>query len=151
MPAIAKKPTKRTPLRSTLKGKPADATEVIRRIGNEWARHWNAADADSIAALYADEAVYLPPHHVAVHGREAIREYLRTPLTHGVCNLGFTVTYIKQLGTMAWDVGTYSMMVPQSDGTSKEDRGKYLSVWKHTGKGWRIVADAWSSDLAASA
>jgi ketosteroid isomerase-like protein len=39
-------------------------------MGNEWARHWNAGDLDGVAAVYAKDAVYLPPHHEAVHGRE---------------------------------------------------------------------------------
>jgi uncharacterized protein (TIGR02246 family) len=128
----------------------ANATSAIRKIGEEWARRWNARDVDGVAELYAKDAVYLPPHHEAVHGRDAIREYLRAPLAHGVSNLVFAVTYIKQLGRTAWDVGTYRMMVPQSDGTSNEDHGKYLSVWRMAGKNWLLVADAWSSDLPPS-
>jgi hypothetical protein len=42
------------------------------------------------------------------------------------------------------------MMVPQSDGTSKQDRGKYLSVWRMIRKNWLLDADAWSSDLPPS-
>jgi uncharacterized protein (TIGR02246 family) len=129
----------------------AQATAAIRNISEEWARHWNAGDADGVAALYAEDAVYLPPHHEAVRGRDAIREYLRTPLAHGISDLLFEVTYIKRQGVTAWDVGTYRMKIPQRDGTTKEDRGKYLSVWRLIGKNWLLVADAWSSDLPPSA
>ena len=66
---------------------------------------------------------------------------------HGVADLAFDVTYIKQDGGAAWDVGTYRMSVPQDDGTTKEDHGKYLTVWQRVGKNWLIAADAWSSDL----
>jgi len=120
---------------------------TIRRIGDEWARHWNAGELEGVVAVYAEDAVYLPPHHEAVHGQDAIREYLRTPLNHGVSDLAFAVTYIKQQGTIAWDVGTYRMTIPQNDGTKREDHGKYLTVWRRAGKNWLIVADAWSSDL----
>ncbi len=41
---------------------------------------------------YAPDAVYFPPHHEAIHGRDAIREYLRGPLSHGVSDLAFDVT-----------------------------------------------------------
>ena len=128
-----------------------EASEAVRDISDEWARLWNARNPDGIASLYAEDAVYLPPHHKAVHGRNSIREYLRTPIAHGISDLAFTVTYIKQQGSTAWDVGTYRMMIPQPDGTQKEDRGKYLSVWRLTGKSWLLVADAWSSDLPAFA
>jgi ketosteroid isomerase-like protein len=39
------------------------------------------------------------------------------------------------------------MRVPQHDGTTKEDHGKYLTVWRRREKKWLIAADAWSSDL----
>ena len=119
-------------------------------MGNDWARHWNAGILDKVVAAYAPDAVYLPPHHEAIHGRDAIREYLRGPLSHGVSDLAFDVTYIKQGGNVAWDVGTYRMNVPLNDGTKKEDRGKYLTVWQCVDTKWLIAADAWSSDLPAS-
>jgi uncharacterized protein (TIGR02246 family) len=128
-----------------------NAAPTIRRIGEEWARHWNAGELDGVVAAYATDAVYLPPHHEAVHGSGAIREYLKIPLSHGVSDLAFTVTYIRQRGPIAWDVGTYRMTLPQNDGTKREDHGKYLTVWKRARKNWLIVADAWSSDLPPSA
>ena len=127
------------------------APATIRRIGDAWARHWNAGELDGVVAAYAEDAVYLPPHHEAVHGRDAIREYLKAPLGHGVSDLAFEVTYIKQHGPIAWDVGRYRMTIPQNDGTKKQDRGKYLSVWRRVGNEWLLAADAWSSDLPPSA
>ena len=133
--------------RKARKSEEVDAAATIRRIGDDWARHWNAGELDGVVAAYAEDAVYLPPHHAAVHGRDAIREYVKAPLSHGVSDLAFDVTYIKQQGPIAWDVGTYRMTIPQSDGTKREDRGKYLTVWRRVGKNWLIAADAWSSDL----
>ena len=127
-----------------------DAAGMIRQVGNDWARHWNAGELDEVVAAYAADAVYLPPHHPAVHGRDSIREYLKAPLGHGVSDLAFDVTYIKQQGPVAWDVGTYRMNLPANDGTRREDHGKYLTVWRRVGKKWLIAADAWSSDLPPS-
>lgn len=151
MKTAVKKRTHRVARKSIRRSrKPAatlNAAAIIRQIGNDWARYWNAGDLDRVVAAYADDAVYLPPHHSAVHGREAIREYLHAPLRHGVSELAFEVTYIKQQGAVAWDVGTYRMNVRQNDGRTKEDHGKYLTVWQRVGAKWLIVADAWSSDL----
>jgi len=150
MKTVTKKPAKRASRKSLSRrkaAKPAGAGLTIRKIGSDWAHHWNAGDLDEVVATYAPDAVYLPPHHEAVHGRDAIREYLRAPLGHGVTDLAFDVTYIKQSGNVAWDVGTYRMSVPQNDRTRKEDHGKYLTVWKRAGSKWVITADAWSSDL----
>jgi uncharacterized protein (TIGR02246 family) len=137
--------------RTFRKSRGVSASAMIRRIGDEWARHWNAGELDGVVAAYAEDAVYLPPHHEAVHGRDAIREYLKAPFSHSVSDLAFDVTYIKQQGSIAWDVGTYRMSIPQSDSTKREDHGKYLTVWRRVGKTWMIAADAWSSDLSPSA
>jgi uncharacterized protein (TIGR02246 family) len=144
-------PTTRARKQRVLTTAPVNAGPTLRRIGKEWARHWNAQELDGVVAAYAEDAVYLPPHHEAVHGRDAIREYLKAPLSHGVSELAFDVTYIKQQGPVTWDVGTYRMTVPADDGTKKEDHGKYLTVWRRIGKHWLIAADAWSSDLPHSA
>ena len=123
---------------------------VIRKTGDDWAKHWNAKDLDKLVAAYAPDAVYLPPHHVAVHGRDAIREYLKGPLAHGVTDLRFEVTYIRRDGELAYDVGRYTMSVPH-DGKRRRDEGKYLTVWRRQPDGrWHIAADAWSSDLPAA-
>ena len=135
---------------TTRRGTGTNAAASIRKLTESWAHQWNAGNADGVAGLYALDAVYLPPHHKAVRGRDAIREYLKTPIGRGISNLSFAVSSIKQQGTIAWDVGTYHMVVPQSDGTKKTDRGKYLSVWRLKGKNWVLVADAWSSDLPPS-
>ncbi len=126
---------------------PTDSVEeMIRKTGDTWARNWNARDVEKLVAAYAEDAVYLPPHHAAVHGREAIREYLKSPLAHGVTDLHFDVTYIKHLGDLAYDVGRYTMSVPH-DGSKRQDQGKYLTVWRREKGEWKIVADSWSSDL----
>ena len=81
---------------------------------DNWAQNWNTGALEKLVATYAPDAVYLPPHHEAVHGRDSIRDYLRVPRSHGVSDLAFDVTYIKQSGDVAWDVGTYRMSMPQN-------------------------------------
>ncbi len=122
----------------------------ISQIGQQWASHWNSGDLEKLIRFYAPDAVYMPPHHAAIHGREAIHEYLKAPLKHGVRNLKYEVTFIKHSGDLAYDVGHYSMTLPGGDG-KRQDRGKYLTVWRRQPGGeWLIAADTWSSDLPAA-
>lgn len=112
--------------------KTSNAAVLVRQMGNDWARHWNAGILDKVVAAYAPDAVYLPPHHEAILGLDAIREYLRGPLSHGVSDLAFDVTYIKQDGNVAWDVGTYRVNVPLNDGTKR----KITESTSQSGSGW---------------
>ena len=48
----------------------APAAATIRKLGDDWTRHWNARELDKVVAAYAEDAVYLPPHHKTVHGRD---------------------------------------------------------------------------------
>jgi ketosteroid isomerase-like protein len=60
----------RKPVRTA--GKSAkNAAVIIRQMGNDWARHWNAGILDKVVAAYAPDAVYLPPHREAIHGRDS--------------------------------------------------------------------------------
>ncbi len=138
------------PAKKPSKASSNDVEQIIRATGEEWARHWNAKELEKVVEAYAADAVYLPPHHAAVHGRDAIREYLKGPLAHGVTGLSFEVTYIRPSGDLAYDVGRYTMMVPDAAGGKHQDTGKYLTVWKHESGKWKIAADAWSSDLPAA-
>jgi ketosteroid isomerase-like protein len=57
---------------------------------------------DAVVAAYAEDAVYLPPHHEYAHGRDSIRQHLKAPLSHSVCGLTFDVIYMQQPGLIAW-------------------------------------------------
>lgn len=125
---------------------------LISKTGQEWAQHWNAGDLEGLIQAFATDAVYMPPHHAAIHGRDAIREYLKTPLKHGVNDLTYEVTFIKHSGELAYDVGRYSMSLPRPEGGRRQDHGKYLTVWRRQADGqWKIVADTFSSDLPPGA
>jgi uncharacterized protein (TIGR02246 family) len=122
---------------------------LIADLGEQWAKNWNSGDLDKVVAPYADDAVYQPPHHAAVHGKNAIREYLKGPLLkRAIRDLKYEVTFVKHSGDLAYDVGVFTMTVPTAQGRDRQDRGKYLTVWrKQTDGEWKIVADCWSSDL----
>ena len=54
----------------------ASADEVaIRAISPVWAKAYNAGDAKAISALYAEQAVLLPPGAPAAKGKAAIQAY----------------------------------------------------------------------------
>src|SRR5262249_28276058 len=54
----------------------ADDEASLKEATQTWLKAYNAGDADTIAALYADDGVLMPPHAPVVTGKAAIHEYI---------------------------------------------------------------------------
>ena len=109
---------------------------------------FRSGDADQIAALYAVDAILMPPNMPAVEGRSAIRDYfaampeIREPVLRTV--------EMDNLDNKVLVRGEYTMTMIL-DGEAVEDRGKYLEVRAKSPDGvWRITRDMYSSDLPPS-
>ncbi len=98
-----------------------------------------AGDAAAIQALHADDAVLHPPTEPAARGRADVDAYLAA--SHAEPSQATTFTsadvVVSDDGRLAYEVGT----AVWPDGP-----GKYLTVYRKTADGWRIVADSWSED-----
>lgn len=120
----------------------------IRQAAQDWAKYWNTRQLDPLTALYAADAVVMPPHHEAVRGRQAIREFFQGVLNSGVTDIVHEATLVKVSGNQGYVLGRFSLLVPQKDGGPKQDRGKFLLIWeRQPGGGWRIAVGSFSSDL----
>jgi ketosteroid isomerase-like protein len=107
------------------------------------ARAW-----DSLAAMYEDGAVRLPPNAPPLEGRAAIRQNFDgiPPLD----SFTFRMVSLDGDGRLAYMHGSYTMSLALS-GATISDTGKILIVLRKQATGaWRRVADAWNSNLAAA-
>lgn len=50
-------------------------------------------------------------------------------------------------GSVAYETGKYSMSSVDAKGRTIKDEGKFLNVWKNIDGKWKIVVDAFSSNL----
>jgi uncharacterized protein (TIGR02246 family) len=121
---------------------------VIYNLSEEWVRLWNAGELDKVVDLYTTDALYLPAHHEPIHGRKQIREFLKGPMQQGATDFSLDIKFIQRAGDLAYDVGHYSIKLPQPDGSKMQDQGRYLVIWQHQPAGeWRmLVFAAWSSE-----
>ena len=116
-----------------------DAALTAANAAHDWA---------PFPALYAADAVELPPNHPAVQGLAAITEYLTSfpPLVSMTMNS----IDLTGAGDLAYEYGTYHMVMqgPESQIT---DDGKYLEVWKRQADGsWKVAYDVFNSDRPAA-
>jgi len=99
----------------------------------------NQGDADALAALYADDAVLLPPDHEPIQGRAAIGAFWRQGTDEG---LQVTTLTVEVDGDLGYLVGRYNL--PATD-EEPADSGKYVMCLKRQRDGsWKLTADIWN-------
>lgn len=124
---------------------------AIERVADSQEVLFNAGKFDeAVAFAFAEDAVTLPPNAPAVVGRPAIQAYMKT--FPPIRDFSMTRLMIDGRDDLAVVHGSYemTMVVPGSpDGV--KDVGKYLEVWKKQPDGaWKLIRDAFSSDLPAA-
>lgn len=117
---------------------------AIRAIDTSWNGWLKARNDSAIAAIYAADAVLLPPNLPRVSGADAIRAFWAGlwPLK---ADLVLTPVTIRIAGDWGIEEGNYAFTIPAPGGDTKDD-GKYLVIWRKSGGRWSAVQDIWNSD-----
>ena len=129
----------------------AAAKQAIDAANANWARLTAAGHADSIADLYHQNGVLLPPNMAPAHGKEAIRAFfaemnaLKPTLTLRSDSVWASGPSAVEVGRwhFAWPAGT-----PRPPGVEPADSGKYMARWVNENGRWLMVQDIWNSDVA---
>lgn len=121
-----------------------EARPAIEARAVEWAEAVNAGDFAAVAALYAEDAIVLPPGSDAVEGRAAIQEMMAAGFG-GIEGLQVELetTEVYAVHGAAVEIGTYSM----NGADGHIDHGKYMVAWTETDDGWLIARDIWNSSM----
>lgn len=126
------------------------AEATIRKLRQEFVAAVNARDPEKTLLLWADNGVALA-ENIKMVEMPALREALKQIILSGRrTDLVMETTRIEHSGDLAYELGRYSFVIAQPDGSRKQERGKYLDVWKkQPGGEWRLVAHAPSADAPA--
>ena len=125
----------------------AKEVAALQAADQNWAKAYNAGNADAVAALYDEEAVLLPPGAPGVNGRTAIKAFFVKDTAESQ-KAGITFTLgAKPAGGVSGDMGWQSGVYVVKDKTGKVlETGKYLSVSMKKGGKWLYVRDTWNAD-----
>lgn len=126
----------------------AGARADIEKLAQQFSAAAGKGDADALAAMYADDAQMFPPNAEAVSGRENIRALWQSFVDQGMKGLQFEIVGVERHGNVIVETGKY---VLTGDAGKELDRGKYVVVWKRSGKSWQLYRDIWNSSLPAPA
>ena len=115
---------------------------AVRNIATSYGQAVRAGDADAVTALYALDAVEMPPDMPARMGRAAIGAAYTVALE------GFSITSVEVDGRagLAYDRGTWSFTGMAAD-TAFTVTGKYLVIAHEQVDGsWLWTNVIWNSD-----
>jgi uncharacterized protein (TIGR02246 family) len=126
---------------------PASADETaIRAQTTSWEKAYNAGDAKAVAALYAEDALLLPPGASGVRGRAAILDFFTKDIAGAKAAGAVFVldpkTDVGVSGSMGWESGTYKATVKGA----VVETGKFLSVSRKKDGKWLYLRDTWNAD-----
>ena len=126
---------------------PASTDEVaIRAQTTSWGKAYNGGDAKAVAALYAEDALLLPPGASGVSGRAAILRYFTKDIADSkAAGAVFALdpkTDVGVSGNMGWESGMYKVTVKGA----VVETGKFLSVSRKKDGKWLYIRDTWNAD-----
>jgi uncharacterized protein (TIGR02246 family) len=122
------------------------------RIGDVHARFeaaFAAGDAAALAALYAPDAVVMPPNLAQVEGRAAIQALWQQFFDAGVTGLDRTTAELAVDTVRATETGSLTLTGPDGQGGASSIGGKYMLLWLQSADGdWRLYREIWNNDPA---
>ena len=120
-------------------------TAALRAVHDRFSVALLRQDFDAVAALYAEDAVLLPPQEPAVHGRAAIRTW--TAAVPRVTRVVLEVDDVDGRGDVAYMRGTFAMTLEPEGAPALSVVGKYVEILKKQADGsWRFAVDIFNSD-----
>ncbi|MEJ2613993.1 MAG: DUF4440 domain-containing protein [Ignavibacteriaceae bacterium] len=106
-------------------------------------------DIQSIANLYTEDAIALPPNSEMLEGRDSIKTFWESVTRMGLVNIHLTTTDITGSGNIAVETGNYKLEIYPEGKEAINDHGKYLVIWQEQkNNSWEIIRDMWNSDVA---
>lgn len=126
---------------------PADSAgdeAAIRAIVVRWNEYLRAQNDSAIGAIYAADAVLLPPGMPRITGAGAIRQFWAGiwPLK---ASLAIEPVSVHVSGDWAAEEGNWTWIAPTPQGEQR-DHGKYVVTWHKNNGTWKAVQDIWNSD-----
>lgn len=119
---------------------PGSAEPAVRRMAREFGDAANSGNIDGMMAIYANDAVLLPPGAPEMRGRAAIRQFW-SGLVAAKPHVTLNTQQVIESGDMATEIGTYELIIG-----GKTETGKYALTWRRANGEWRAIVDIFNSN-----
>ncbi len=108
----------------------------------------NNSDADAVAALYASDAIRMPPDAPEIRGREAIRQNLEGAFENAAIEAQVHVEETEFSGELASVRGTFALVtVPKDGSAASEIQGNWMRLMRREPDGrWLVALELWNAE-----
>ena len=113
----------------------SSSEKELLRADAAFAEDVAARGVDGWVAAFASDGVMLPAGSPILKG-EAIRSAMAALGKGLTLRWAPVLARVSEDGTLGYTIGNYTSESPRG-----VTRGKYLTVWRRTPDGWRVVAD----------
>lgn len=125
----------------------ADTKADIDAANARFVAAFAGGDAAKVAALYTERATLLPAGAPVAIGRAAVEAFWAGAIKSGLKNVTLQAVSVESYGrATAREIGRFGFDAPGQGGAMTRVEGKYLVIWKKSGKSWKLDADIWNMD-----
>jgi ketosteroid isomerase-like protein len=127
----------------------AELVEAIRAASEARVTRIHERAVDTLVdEFYVEGARLMAPGRPPVRGAAELRTYWQNEFDEGLVTLNLNPTEIDGSGDLAYEIGTYDLMVRRAARGPFQDHGKYVVVYKRQpDDSWKAAADIFNSDL----
>ncbi len=120
--------------------------QAIQERQDQWSSAFNAHDENALAAIYAEDAVLVPPGSMPVKGRAEIGKTLAS-LFPEIRDIKLVADEVRPLGAdHAVEIGHSEYQAVGKDGKLSPAVDNYVVVWRKAKDGvWYYVTDIFNS------
>jgi uncharacterized protein (TIGR02246 family) len=127
----------------------AQGRDEVDEVNRRFMEAFGRGDAASLAALYAEDAVALPPDAPMISGRAAIEEFWRGLMGAGARGVNLETLRLAGSGDMLHEVGRATITIQPDGGETNTLVVKYVVVWERDPAGGLALAvDMWNGESA---
>lgn len=121
---------------------------AIKSQNEKYMTAYREADIEALAALHTNNVTVMAPYRKTVKGQEGLKSWLRDDLNMGASELILSTTTVEQHGSIAYEIGKFSLTInPEGQDTIK-DEGNYIVIWQNQPSGeWLYHVDIFNSTL----
>jgi len=120
--------------------------EAITTVFEQAIAAANAGDVEGVLAVYASDAVSLPPNEPLVSGEAAIRAKFQPTFAENTVRIATSQDEVVVAGDLAvMRISFEETVTPKGEGEPIELGGHWLIVWRKQSDGsWKFWRDMWS-------